>query len=283
MHYAITEGKFQTRDGLKLHFRYFKHPQAEDTLILLHGHGEHSGRYQKFAAHLEDKKVSLAMVDLRGYGLSDGEACYVDSFQDYLNDLSDFTTFLKRDYSLKDRFLLFGHSNGGLVALTWALKYPDAIKALFLSSPYLGLKLPKPLILINDFLCRVAPHFVYQNPVYPPYLTHNPEELVRYKSDNLMRRKVTARLLSEMMTAHHFIEGIPHFKFPFPVLVLMAGLDRIVDPAKTHLFYKKLSAPYKDLHVFEGFYHEIFNELGQEQVFEVLRGQMDAAKPYIAA
>lgn len=277
--YDYFEGDFQSRDHLKLHYRFFKRSNASETLFILHGHGEHSGRYIKFASHLLNQNLSIAMFDLRGYGLSAGEPCYVDRFQDYQDDFSAFLGFVERKWGMRNKPILLGHSNGGLVAVKWAMDHKDKLRALFLSSPYLGLKLPAALVCLNKFISRISPHFVYSNPVYPPFLTHNPEELVNYKKDTLMRRKITARLLSEMMKAHKILEDIPHFEFPFPVMILMAGLDRIVDPSKTRLFYDKLRVPCKDLRVFEGFYHEIYNELEQESVFEALRKQIDTARP----
>ncbi len=157
--YELFEGKFQTRDQFNLHYRYFKKAGARGTLFLLHGHGEHSGRYLKFASHLKDENLSLAMYDMRGYGLSDGEACYVDSYYNYTDDFSDFLEFSKKEWGIQEKPLVLGHSNGGLVAVHWALKNPNGMQVLFLSSPYLGLKLPAPLILLNHLIYRISPHF----------------------------------------------------------------------------------------------------------------------------
>lgn len=281
--YEFFEGDFENRDKLRLHYRFFRKPDAKETLFVLHGHGEHSGRYLKFASQLQNQNLSLAMLDLRGYGLSEGEPCYVNRYEEYENDFSDFLQFARNEWTVREKPLLLGHSNGGLVAIRWALKHPEQLRALFLSSPYLGLKLPGALIALNNLLLVLFPHFVYSNPVYPPFLTHNPEELVNYKKDNLMRRKITTRLLSEMMRVHHELEALPSVTFPFPVMILMAGLDRIVDPSKTKLFYGKLRVPCKELKVFEGFYHEIFNELKQDEVFEALRKQIETARPFFPA
>lgn len=281
MDYLLHEGHFKNRTGLNLKYRFFQKPGARETMILLHGHGEHCGRYQKFAVHLRRQNVSLAMFDLRGYGVSEGEPCYVERYSDFEDDVTDFKDFLLSQYQISEKILLFGHSNGGLIALRWALRNQDYIQALFLSSPFLGLKLPSPLMWLNRFMARNAPHFLYRNPIYPPYLTHNIQELSEYKKDKLIRRQITAWLLSEMIRVQTELDHQPVFNFPFPVMVLMAGLDRIVDPSKTEAFYSKLKVPYKDLRVFEGFYHEIFNELGQEKVFQALGEQMTASRPFM--
>ena len=275
-----TEGKFQTRDHLNLHYRYFSNPQAENTLILLHGHGEHSGRYAKFAQHLSDKKLNLAIYDARGHGASEGLQVYVTSFEDYIQDVTSFVEFLTARYGLKNKFFLFGHSNGGLVAVHWALRNPEKLRALFLSSPFLGLRLPGFLAALTTFLSARVPRFIYKNPVYPPYLTHNPEEVDHYKKDPLIRRRISARLLHEMMIYQRRLETLPALEFSFPVYILMSGLDKVVDPQKTKIFYEKLKVPAKELKIFPEFYHEIFNELGQEQVFEALRHFIDDVRTH---
>lgn len=265
-----VQGKFQSQDGLSLHFRYAPSPQAKDTLLLLHGHGEHSGRYEKFSQYLQKQNLNLAIYDARGHGLSEGEQVYVRRYQDFLDDLSSFVNYLRVHFGLPERFYLLGHSNGGLVAVHWALQNPSALKALFLSSPFLGLNLPPPLIWMNWFFNHTFPHLTYQNPVYPPYLTHNQEEVARYKKDPLIRRKITVRLLAEMLSYQRDLQTIPEIHFPFPVTILMAGMERVVLPSATRNFFEKIRAPKKDLKIFDGFYHEIFNELGQEKVFEAL-------------
>lgn len=274
------QGKFQSQDGLSLHFRYAPSPQADETLILLHGHGEHSGRYEKFTTYLQKQNLNLAIYDARGHGLSEGEPVYVRRYQDYLDDLTCFVNHLRVHFGLAGRFYLLGHSNGGLVAVHWALQNPGALQALFLSSPFLGSNLPQPLIGMNWFFNHTLPHLIYQNPIYPPYLTHNTEEVARYKKDPLIRRKITVRLLAEMLSYQRRLESIPEVRFSFPVSILMAGMERVVSPSATHDFFEKLRAPDKNLKVFDGFYHEIFNELSQEKVFEALNHYLEKARKY---
>jgi alpha-beta hydrolase superfamily lysophospholipase len=272
------EGSFSGHLGIKLHYRYFQDPAAQDTLIILHGHGEHSGRYVKFAKHLEDKRLNIAIFDARGHGLSEGPHVYVDSYEDYIRDVSCFVRFLEGQFGLQKKFFLLGHSNGGLIAVHWSLQFKDRLKALFLSSPFLGLRLPSAVIHFNSLVNALYPQFIYKNPVYPPYLTHNLEEVDFYKKDKLIRRRISSRLLQQVIVYQRKLEMIPALEFSFPVYILLAGLEKVVDPEKTRRFFEKLKVPAKELKVFEGFYHEIFNELGQEKVFEAFRGFIDDAR-----
>lgn len=263
-------GRFLTEDGLHLHYRFYRDPAAERTLVILHGHGEHAGRYEKFSRILDGERVSIAVYDARGAGQSEGREVYVNSLEEYIRDVSTFTAFVKDKLSPQP-MVLFGHSLGGLVALHWALRFPHKITRLILSSPCLGLRLPRPLVGMNDFFNRMIPKMLYQNPVYPPHLTHNLEEVEHYRKDRLIKRKISVRLLAEMIKYGNLIEAEANLEFPFPVFVLMAGLEKVVDKDRTFRVFERMKAPEKKLQVFEGFYHEIFNELGQEKAFEALK------------
>ncbi len=275
------EGYFHAKDGEKIFYRYISPEKPSETLLLLHGQGEHSGRYVKFADNLSTGNMAFAMMDLRGHGRSGGRQVYIESFQDYLDDVSAFVEVLRKRHGAVLPIDFFGHSLGGLIAFHWALKHPTELASLILSSPCLGLNLPSILVAMNSFLNRIAPKMVYSNPVYPPHLTHNPQEMEDYKKDGLIRRKITVRLLAEMIIYSLRLGQIPEFKFPFPLYVLMAeDFERVVDPAKTREIFNKISAPDKRLVTFPGFYHEIFNELDQKTAFEALRTVLRESKKF---
>lgn len=268
---ASEEGIFQNSDGLKLHYEYFPRMAAKDTLLILHGHGEHSGRYRKFASILEADSLNIAVFDYRGQGRSEGDEVFIHQFEDLTRDVSSFVDFLKTRYGLHEKFFILGHSLGGLVGVHWALQNPSKLKALILSSPFLGIQLPKYLVQMNHFLSRYMPKMIYSNPVYPPHLTHNLEEVANYSKDKLIKRKITARLLDEALLAMEKLEKMTPIRFPFPFYVLVADMEKIVNGNTTKVFYERVQAPAKELIAFSGFYHEIFNELGQEKAFEALK------------
>jgi lysophospholipase len=196
----------------------------------------------------------------------------VDSFEEYLEDLGAFHTFLRERHGVTREVTLLGHSLGGLTAIHWALRHSASIRALILSSPMLGLRVPRWLIDLNGLMNQWAPGFIYRNPVYPRYLTHDAEEVRKYKQDPLIARKISVRLVSEMISYARRIEQNASPRFECPVYVLMAGDDRVVDTARTEAFFEKVCAPGKEMTAFPGCYHEIFNERGQERVFELLEG-----------
>lgn len=267
---AIEEGLCWTRDGERLFYRFQPGSAAKPPILLLHGHGEHSGRYLKFFDSLADLGAPIGTFDLRGCGRSSGTPVHVRAFEEYLNDVSDFTHFLVQKFGCRSPFNLFGHSLGGLIATAWARKNPAVVSRLILSSPLFGVPLSWPLKVFVEVLNRFIPRWVIHNPVRPPFLTHDPVEVEKYRKDPLIQRKITVRLVREMLRCTAFFEK-EEVSFPFPVYILMAGEDFVVRPEATRQFFLRLKAPVKELESFPGFFHEIFNEKGQEKTFERLR------------
>ena len=267
---TIEEGVFRAEDGIKLFYRFQAGSRDREPILLVHGHGEHSGRYLKFFTRLQDLDHSIATFDLRGCGRSEGIPVYVSQFEDYLSDLSTFVRFLIRKFQIRTSLYLFGHSLGGLIAATWALERSDTVSKLILSSPLFGIPLARPLKMLVNFLDRVSPRFVIRNPIRPIFLTHDPEEIEKYQKDPLIRRRITIRLVHEMLNYVTFFQE-KEILFRCPVFVLMAEQDFIVDPKAARQVFQRLQAPVKELVSFPGFFHEIFNERGQEKVFERLR------------
>lgn len=266
----IDEGYFSAADGEQLFYRFQTGIQSEKTILLIHGHGEHSGRYLKFFSRLKDLGRPIGIFDLRGCGRSGGYSVYVSRFEDYINDVSSFLDFLKTKYQVCLPICLFGHSLGGLIAAAWALERDGQISKLILSSPLFGIPMASAVRLLVKVLDPLVSRWIIKNPVRAGFLTHDPEEVKRYLADPLIRRSITVRLAREMLRYTDFFRK-GKVQFPFPVYILMAEKDYIVDPAATRRFFDRVKATEKKLEAFPGFFHEIFNERGQERAFERLR------------
>jgi alpha-beta hydrolase superfamily lysophospholipase len=268
----IEEGFFEARDRTKLFYRFQPGSLGKNPLVLLHGHGDHSGRYLKFFSRLADLELPIGIFDYRGCGRSEGPRVYVSRLEDYLEDLTEFIQHLKTRYGTKLPCQVFGHSLGGLVAAAWAYHYQDRVETskLILSSPLFGIRLGVFLRMFVEVANRWFPKFVYDNPVHPPFLTHDQGEVERYRQDDLIQRKITARLAHEMLRFGEFFQKT-RVSFRMPVYLLMAEKDFVVDPRAAFRFYDRLEAPRKELEVFYGFFHDTFNEIGQDEYFARLR------------
>lgn len=262
---------FETRDKARLFYRFSPSANARHTLIMLHGYGEHSGRYEKFLEGLDTESLQLAVMDFRGMGLSEGVKGDIGCFDDYLEDISDFIKHLQKKFSISSRIILFGHSFGGLVALHWAMSHQDCIKTLVISVPFLGLRGRWLAYGTHRIIRCVMPKFVYRNPVLAKGLTHDLQEIASYQSDPRIVREISAHLLGEIIGAMEMIRKKTAVSFSFPVYMFCAGRERIVDPKEMFRFFERLVVPHKEIFRFEGFYHEIFNEIDRQKPFNVLK------------
>lgn len=272
---AEQNGFFTSFDGTRLFYRLWL-GRAPDVLFLLHGFGEHSGRYVELAEFLNHLPLSICIFDLRGHGRSEGPRVYVESFDVLLRDLDQFRSFVEsKTGSFTNKPILFGHSFGGLIATHAALKNQDCWKALILMCPYYGIYslnwLYAGLSAAADLVC---PAKIFVNPIKTQFLSRDPEEVKRYRTDSLIQRRITARMAKEMFPAcNRALKQSPLLRLP--VRVLAAGEDRIVSLELAKEFFKRLGSHDKMLNIFEGFYHELLHEKDRLQ-------PMSALKEYLA-
>jgi alpha-beta hydrolase superfamily lysophospholipase len=255
------EGFLRARDHLRLFWqRYVPRSPPRATALVLHGGGDHSGRYPALVSALVKGGFEAALVDLRGHGQSDGRRWHVDAFDDYLADLDVFHEKLRADHPDRPRFVV-AHSMGALIAALWAIGADRGIAGLVLSSPYLGLAVRPPLLkeLGARLAGRILPRLAVPTGIDFADLTSD-DELQRWTArDHLYSRATTPRWFLEAERAQAVLLGRAG-ELRAPLLVLAAGADRIADLAVTRRFVDAAGAPEKRLVVYEGFRHEIFNE-----------------------
>ena len=268
---AWIQDHFKGRDGTKLFYRFYPVPGARHTVIMLHGFGEHSGRYEKFPGKMGRLSAQFAVMDFRGMGRSEGARGDIGALEDCLGDVTALVEHLRKRHSIPKKFILFGHSLGGLVATHWAMKNPDPVKLLILSAPFLGLRFSRILRPLNRLLRVFAPGFIYRNPVRSRALSHDPDEIGVYRKDPLILRHISARWVGEIIRGTEILRRQPILSLPFPVHMLVPGEERIVDPKASRRFFERLVTPRKERTCFDGFYHELFNEREQQKAFNVLK------------
>ena len=258
----------QTASGLEL-FRRGWVPEEDPTAVLavVHGYGEHGGRYRQLAEALVPRGSAVHALDLRGHGRSPGRRGHIASFDDYVDDTLAFAAAVRAEYPDRRVFLL-GHSMGGLIAALCAEKRDEGLDGLMLSSPFIQLKIPVSGVKIAAVkaLSRVAPECNVGNPLQAAQLSHEEAIVHAYDADALCHRAATARWGAEVLRAQDAVLADAS-RLRLPLLLQYAGADLIADPRAAQRLFATVGSADKTSHGYEGFYHEIFNEVGRDVVY----------------
>jgi alpha-beta hydrolase superfamily lysophospholipase len=256
------EGFLNSADHLRLFWQRYTPPAARATVAVLHGGGDHAGRYPALTSALVRAGFQVALVDLRGHGQSDGRRWHVDAFQDNIADFDAFVAKLSQDGVAGDQLFVVAHSHGALVAAHWAMTRGSHVSGFVFSSPYfrLALKPPMAKVFVARLVGRVVPWLPVDAGLDIATLTSD-EELQQWTArDPLYGRKTTPRWFDESLRAQ--IDVLRRAsKFRAPLLVLAGGDDRIADVAAARAFVDAAASTDKRILVYDGFRHELFNEV----------------------
>jgi alpha-beta hydrolase superfamily lysophospholipase len=269
---VAAEHRFLSFDETPVFYRKYEAAgSAKAVVVILHGMGEHSGRYTHIASYLSEMGFEVYVPDLRGFGQSGGKRAAVRRFADYHNDLKALHSFIDRNRKGLPVFL-FGHSFGGLICSSYAaFASGPRIKGLVLSSPIFGIAVPVPFWrkVLGLAASYVVPDFTQPNGVDPQKLTHDQDILAVYKKDTLLYRRISARLFRELIFMTGRRSAIAS-RVSCPTLIVQSGDDRVVSQAATQQFYDDLKAEDRRIVIYPDFYHEVLNETGREKVFSTV-------------
>jgi alpha-beta hydrolase superfamily lysophospholipase len=260
------EGFINSADHLRLYWQRYTPANPRATVMVLHGGGDHSGRYPSITTGLVRAGFQVALLDFRGHGQSDGRRWHVDAFSDYLADLDAFIAKLRADGVARGKLLVVAHSAGALVAALWAIGHPGGIDGYVLSSPYFRLAMRPPLLKVIGarIVGRVVPWLPVNANIPMSDLTSDTDLQRWTERDPLYARATTPRWFDESSRAQ--VEVLRRAgEFSAPLLVLAAGADPIADPTAARAFTDASHSTDKRLVVYEGFRHEIFNERDRDR------------------
>ena len=272
---------FTASDGENLAVQDWPLPEGEPcrgTVLLVHGLGEHVGRYDPVARRLNDWGFAVRGYDHYGHGESAGPRGGLTSDLRLLDDLADLVDATRARMPQGQPLVLLGHSMGGLVAATWVLRGALPVDALVLSSPALDAgigALQKKLIAL---LYRFAPNLAIGNGLDASKISHNPATVEAYRKDPLVHDRISARLARFIDDNGPAVVAAAS-QWRVPTLLMYAGADHLVRPAGSKAF--AATAPRKVVHsqAFDGLYHEIFNEADPSAVFGTLKAWLDVIAP----
>ncbi|MED5621504.1 alpha/beta hydrolase [Ideonella sp. BN130291] len=272
----------QTDDGLPLHLRQWAPAGsvARGTVLIVHGLGEHIGRYEHVAAALTADGWQVAGYDQRGHGASGGPRGSIARPDDLLRDLARVIDLLRGQGA--GPLVLLGHSMGGLVAGRFVAEGQNAraadwyrpVDALVMSSPALdpGMRAwQKALLAVAEPL---FPGLAAGNGLNAGWISRDPKVVAAYKADPLVHDRIVPRLARFIVDAGQLVrERAPHWALP--TLLLYAGADRCVAPAGSAAFAAAAPAAVVENHCYAALFHEIFNEPEQAQVLQRLADWLD--------
>ncbi|WP_018131543.1 alpha/beta hydrolase [Effusibacillus pohliae] len=254
----------------ELHFqKRLPEDQVRAAILLVHGAGEHSGRYQHVIDWFGERQLAVFAGDLPGFGRSPGRRGHIAAFAEYVETVRGWLTEAKQSVGEAPIFVL-GHSMGGLVTVR-LLQQTDAsglpLHGVILTSPCLRLKMQVPAWKrkMASVLNRLVPGFRLPNGIAPADVSRSPQIVQSYAADPYNERRVSVRWYNELQDAMQSA-SVEAGKIRHPLLLLQAGADRLVDPEAAIPFFEKLASRDKQFKIYPGCYHELLNEPEREQV-----------------
>ena len=257
---------FGSHDGVGIFYRQYQAADERARLVIAHGLGEHSGRYGNVVDRLLPLNYSIWIPDHRGHGQSGGKRGHVLNFEQYLLDLRLMVEMAKDGLAEGRKIFLLGHSMGGLIALYFAQQNPELINGVIVSSPGLGLAIEVPAVknVLGKVMSFMWPGLLLGNELDATKLSRDESVIKAYQDDPLVHDRVSARWFTEMLSSMQEVNRQAS-RIQVPVLMQVAGDDHLVDAQSSQQFFEKLTVTDKTLYMYDGLYHEIYNELDEQR------------------
>lgn len=244
------------------------------VVILVHGLGEHAGRYDPLARRLNEWGFAVRGYDQYGHGESGGPRGGLPDDNRLLSDLADIIDSTRVRMNKGTPLILIGHSLGGLVASRFVALNVRPVEALVLSSPALDAGLNALQKLLVTLLPKLVPNLQVNNGLNATFISHDPAVVHAYQIDKLVHDRISARLARFIAEAGPAtLAAAPKWKVP--TLLMYAGADRLVNPQGSAAFAVAAPKQVVTSRCFDAMYHEIFNELDAAPVFDTLKTWLD--------
>jgi alpha-beta hydrolase superfamily lysophospholipase len=240
------------------------------VVLLVHGLGEHAGRYQHVAERLNAWGYAVRGYDQCGHGESSGLPGSLPSDNRLLDDLADMVDSVRARYGGKTPLIVLGHSMGGLVAGRFVSLGLRQVDGLVMSSPALDAGMNAFQRSLVSVLPRIAPNLRVGNGLNVNHISHDPAVVRAYREDRLVHDRISARLARFIATqGPATVAAAAAWKTP--TLLMYAGADTLVNPQGSRNFASAAPPEVVQSVCFESLFHEIFNELDSTPVFGALR------------
>ena len=245
------------------------------VVIVVHGLGEHAGRYEHVARQLNEWGFAVRGYDQCGHGESGGPRGSLPTDTRLLDDLADIIDSTRLRMSKQTPLILLGHSMGGLVVGRFVSLGIRVVEGLIMSSPALDAGMSAFQKFLVSLLPKIAPNLRVGNGVKPQFISHDPAVVAAYRADPMVHDRISARLARFIADAGpQTLALAAHWKVP--TLLMYAGDDRLLNPQGSRNFAAAAPKGVVTSVCFDPLYHEIFNELDAAPVFAELRRWLNA-------
>lgn len=283
----IEDGSTIDLSGRAAIYRRSVQPAPQVTtwarLVIVHGYGDHIGRYTEVMRWLAERGVACHGFDQRGQGRSSGPRGYVRHWNQYLEDVDAFLALDPVTRTNHGPLFLLGHSHGGLVVATAAIRgrlRGANLAGCILSSPWL--RPAKPIPVSRRIVGRVCNHLWpslrVATGLRDACMSADPEMVAQSQTDPLNARVATPRWYSGATAAQEEVERSAA-RFNLPLLCLFGGEDEVADLATARRFVDEATSTDKTLRIYPTGRHELFRDVGREQTFADLLAWMMAHAP----
>ena len=252
-------------------------------VAILHGLGDHAGRYADFGRALAARGFAAQALDLPGHGKSTGRRGHVDSWDEYRRAVSAWMDRARGEQPDR-RWSILGQSMGALVALDWTLDHPDRVDRLILCAPPFQLVIRPSMLKVRaaQFLVRFWPGFSQGNMILPSMLSHDPEIVRAHMEDPLVHYRISARLFFELQASRAAAARRAR-ELKHPTLLLHGGADPIADATGSARWARATPDAIVTLRLYPGLYHEPLAETDRAQIISSLIDWLEEPSPRAGA
>jgi alpha-beta hydrolase superfamily lysophospholipase len=264
------ESGWENKDGTKFYVQGWE-PEANPKAVvcLVHGHGEHVGRYTHVGEAFTNAGYVLTGFDERGHGKTSGARGYVPSYEAMMDDIADFMAMMEKRYPGLPKFL-YGHSMGGNQVINFAMRRKPALTGVIATGPWLKLAFDPPAmqVFLGRMMNNIHPAFTQSSGLETSALSRDQKVVDAYNADPLVHDKISARLFVGM-----YESGLWAFdhaaEFPLPLLLMHGTGDRITSSQASAEFAKNAGAK-ATFRGWDGLYHEIHNDPEKAEVLKTM-------------
>ena len=270
-----TTWTFQSEDDVTFFAREWKPDSAKAVIALVHGHGEHIGRYEHVAEAMNAAGYAMTGFDLRGHGRSTGKRGHTPSYDALLEDVMRFLRQTATRFPEMPIFL-YGHSLGGNLVLNTALRRKPAVKGVIATGPWLRLAFEPPAVKIAlaKTMQSLLPGMLQSSGLETAALSHDEAVVRAYENDPLVHDKISARMFVVMYDAG--LWALEHAsELTIPLLLMHGSADRLTSADASREFAER-AGDKATLKIWDDAYHEIHNEPEKEEVFRTMITWMDS-------